>query len=449
MPFRIERNDIALVDADAIVCPANPQLRDDGGGACGAIFRHAGARRMRRALRATRHCEPGQTVVTPGFKLPARYVIHAVGPVWHGGAFGEPDVLRSAYRNALLEASLLEVSSVAVPLISTGNFGYPLREAFDIALDEIRTFLGEHELTVILVLYSSEAMQLGQARFSDITSYISDRYVREWGAWARHDRAAGNVVADDSGTPDARDEMPYALGEASAALDIPEPYGASPIPDGFEFPDTAGRYDALPLPEDTGGLEALGMPEDIAWPDLAGEYVGSATPEDVEAGPGGIELVPDDLGPAPDIIGEAPRQPASSSTPAHVPDVTTPTHRDLNRLLQTLDASFSETLLRLIDERGLSDAEAYKRANVSRQLFSKIRSKPGYRPSKQTVLAFAIALELSPAETDELLKRAGFALSHSNKADIIVEYFITHRIYDIFTVNEALFAFDQPLLGSL
>lgn len=124
-----------------------------------------------------------------------------------------------------------------------------------------------------------------------------------------------------------------------------------------------------------------------------------------------------------------------------------PASSELDGLFDDLDESFSESLLRLIDERGLSDAETYRRAGVSRQLFSKIRKDPGYRPTKQTVLAFALALELPLGEVRTLLERAGFALSRSCKADVIVEYFIARGLYDIMTVNQALYAFDQPLLG--
>lgn len=120
----------------------------------------------------------------------------------------------------------------------------------------------------------------------------------------------------------------------------------------------------------------------------------------------------------------------------------------LDALVGNLDEPFAEMLFRLIDAKGKTDVEVYKRANIDRKLFSKIRTTKGYIPSKRTALALALALELTLDETDDLLRRAGFALSHSQKFDVIVEYFIINELYDIFTINEVLYSYDQPLLGS-
>ena len=333
MPFSLVRNDIVNMRVDAIVNAANSSLAP-GGGVCGAIFAAAGRTALDKACRAIGHCDVGSAVITPGFDLPARYVIHAVGPIWQGGSRGEADLLHSCYTRALHLARENGCESIAFPLISSGIFGDPKPQALRVAINAIEEFLLKYEMQVYLVIFDRAALLISERLYENIQRYIDDRYV-ELRAFPRQ----------------AAEALPHARQRAEQA-DLP-----------------------------------------LAAP------------------------------------------------------CATPGKRSLDDLLGHLDESFSRMLLRLIDEKGMTDVEVYKRANLDRKLFSKIR-KEGYNPSKQTALALAIALRLNLDETKDLLGRAGYALSHSNKFDIIIEYFIEEGVYDIFEINEALFAFEQRLLGA-
>lgn len=137
---------------------------------------------------------------------------------------------------------------------------------------------------------------------------------------------------------------------------------------------------------------------------------------------------------------------SSARTADQAPVQSRPSSRKLEDLLKQMDETFSQMLLRLIDERGLKDSEVYHKANIDRRLFSKIRNDVNYTPTKKTVLAFAVALELSMDETRDLLRKAGYALSNSSRFDVIVSFFFETRRYDMFEINEVLMDYGEPLL---
>ncbi len=349
MPFEIVRNDITKMRVDAIVNAANRSLLG-GGGVDGAIHRAAGPELLAEC-RSLGGCETGQAKITKGYRLPARYVIHTVGPIWHGGAHGERDLLAACYRNSLNLALDHHCETLAFPLISAGAYGYPKEQAMSVAVDAIGKFLFQHDMMVYLVVFGPAEFLTSKKLFRDVQEYIDDVY------------AASHVNKNVS---QSRELLWHT--DEDAALELDRRLGSA--------------------------------------------YSGSSLPD---------------------------------SAPMAAPSMARP---DWDELLKKTDEGFSQALLRLIDERGLTDAQCYKRANVDRKLFSKIRSNPAYKPSKPTVFAFAVSLELSLPETKSLLKKAGFALSHSSKFDIILEYFIRKRCFDIYEINEVLFQFDMPLLGS-
>lgn len=364
MPFTVIRGDITKLNCDAIVNAANSSLLG-GGGVDGAIHRAAGPGLLAEC-RTLGGCGTGEAKITGAYRLPCKYVIHTVGPVWHGGDRGEEALLTSCYRSSLELAAEKGCESVAFPLISSGVYGYPKKEALRAAEETIRAFLETHEMNVILTVFDKDSFRIGEERFREITAYIDDHYAEEKKA-----------------------EFAYRRNEA---------YGAMPA----AFSAPAPKKAKKPL---FGGKKTEAAGEDGLFLD---ECLLSEKEEAVSEGISG----------------------------------------DLADRLKHLDESFSQSLLRLIDEKGMTDAGCYKKANIDRKHFSKIRSDPDYRPGKRTVLSLAVALELDLAETEALLAKAGFALSASSKADVIVRYFIETGNFDMYEINNALFAFDQELLGA-
>lgn len=427
MPLQILRNDITKMRVDAIVNAANSSLLG-GGGVDGAIHRAAGPALLEecRAIRAREGgCRTGDARLTGAGRLPCRYVIHTVGPVWQGGGRGEAELLASCYRRSLDLAAEKGCETVAFPLISAGAYGYPKQEALRIAVDTIRAWLqdsGPEEMTVSLVVFDKAAFEVSSGQYAAVAAYIDDHYVEAHAepasmAVARKNRALQNLL---KGT--GRGGKKHTLFEVGAAPDAEDAWDA-------ECAEEALSPAAPPPPAVPGMAGGPGKPP--APPTAAAAPLADIAPQVTPAAPF-----------APAAPQAAPAAPFAPAAPQAAP-------ASLREALRSLDESFAEMLLRKIDERGITDAACYKKANISRKLFSKIRADRLYRPSKPTALAFALSLELGLDETQELLRKAGFALSHSSKFDVIVEYFILNGVYDVMRVNEALFAFDQPLLGSI
>ena len=415
MPLQIVRNDITKMECDAIVNAANESL-GGGGGVDGAIHRAAGPG-LHEECMTLGGCRTGDAKVTGGYALSCRYIIHTVGPRYRDGRHGERELLASCYRTSLRLAMEWGCESVAFPLISAGIYGYPKEQAMQVAVSEISRFLSEHELTVYLVVYDRDCFWISKKLVSDIAEYIDENYGETHEDQSDRSRELFRAGADDM--PD----FPAAPTGAPPVPASPLP-GSAPPPALAAAPRSAPPAASMPAAASPqmqyAQREASGKPKAAKKPKAPGKKrsLWRSAAERLEG-----KMPPDAAPPMEDAAG-------------------------LGELVNQLDESFSQMLLRKIDERGMTDAECYKKANVDRKLFSKIRGDVYYRPGRMTVLAFAVALELSLAETQDMMRKAGFALSHSNKADIIVEYFITRRIYNVFEINEALFAFDQCLLGS-
>ena len=383
MAFRIIRNDITKVSADAIVNTANPRPRYVSGTDY-AIYMAAGADKLLKERQKIGNIETGQAAVTPAFALSAKYIIHTVGPEWVDGEHGEHEAVKSCYENSLCLAKDLGCESIAFPLIATGVYGFPKADALQIAVTVFSEFLTDTDMEIILVVFDEDSFVLSGKIFSGVDAFIDENYVSE------------------------KMDSEYTLGASAAAFSV----GSIPIGE-----SRRGRLklrDAFNLSGRKDSAKSASIKADIA---------------DDEECDGEYDAEP---------LMEAPMAMASTDRAG----------RSLNDLLDNVSETWQESLLRLIDEKGYTDTEVYKRANVDRKLFSKIRSNSQYQPKKITAVAFALALKLSLDETKDLLGRAGYALSPSSRFDLIIEYFIEQGVYDTYTINLALFEHDQPLLGA-
>ncbi len=343
MPFQIVHNDITKMNTDAIVNAANSHLQQ-GGGVCGAIFKAAGAAILQKDCDNIGSCQVGHAVITKGYQLPAKYIIHAVGPIYSDNQ-AEAELLAMAYGNSLMLAKEYHLTSISFPLISSGIYGYPKDKALQIAISAISEFLLHNEMEIYLVVFDRKAISLSEKLFKDINHYIKNYY-------------------EDSDEYETRSKLNRA------------------------------QNDLIQIYDEKCDIFDNGNTNKIIKHSKEVPLVASICNSMSEAAP-----------------------------------------RSLDDIVNQMDETFSEMLLRLIDEKGKTDVQVYKKANIDRKLFSKIRSNKEYQPKKNTALAVAISLELSLDQTKDLLMKAGYTLSYSNRFDVIVRYFIENRNYDMFLIS--------------
>lgn len=341
MPLYIVRNDLTKMETEAIVNSANENLTDSSAGVNHQIFKEAGAELLKECSKLS-FKERGDVVLTKGYNLKAKFIIHTLGPIWEGGSKNESEILYNCYKNSLLLAKKKRIKSIAFPLISSGVFGFPKDKALKIAESAVKNFLFDidDDMDVYLAVFDKSAFKISEELYKEVKEYINDNYAEKF----REIRRSAAIMR-----------------EAEAFRDIP------------------------PMPM-----------QSVMY--------------------------------------------SSAAEKAHSKKLS------LEDKLKKLDESFQEMLLRKIDESGMKDSAVYKKANVDRKHFSKIKKDKFYHPKKETVLSFAIALELSLEDSESMLKKAGYAFSESSMFDVIVKYFIENGIYDIFEINNTLFTFDQNLL---
>ena len=409
MPFKIVRDRITSIHADAIVSSTNTIPPGHNiAGIAGEIFFVAGPE-LRKAYEELGGCETGKAKATDGYNLPCRYVIHTSAPVWCGGNIGDKELLISCYEESLRLCESLGCESIAFPLISSGSHDYSEEPVVRTATETIEKYLESHDLTVYLVIpypiFYPFTKELGD-RINDFIGQHRGSVPPE----LLHKPLSASPFRHGSHNiqPEDLDDLLQVKDKTEPADKQSSPYStpASGTDDFLQIDDMPVLMDSSPS---GAGAPVFGA-NDSLWD--------SDTPEQMDFRPGKHNF-----------------DPPSAGLQEH--------------LEKYRDESFRDMLLRKIDEKNITDTECYRKANIDRKLFNKIKNQANYHPGKPTVLALAIALQLPLEETQEMLHKAGYYLSHSAVFDLIVEYFILERNYNIYAINEALFHYDQRLLGSM
>ena len=366
MPFKIVRNDITKMQVDAIVNTANPKPKYSSGTDT-AVYKAAGEEELLAERKKIGYMKEGEVAITLGFKLPAKYIIHAVSPCYIDGNSGEEKKLRACYRKSLALAAQHECKSIAFPLIATGSFGYPKEEGMRIALDEMNAFLMKQDMLVYLVVFDTAATRLGRNLYPDLEAYIDHNYVCDKCEEEYGDQYFGSIRSD-------------ALGYDTYCTD---------------------RTD-LEEKRVFGNMKISGAIEELSECSMA------------------------------------PCAPICKEFDDNYYDFLEENESALEERMKHMSDTFQEYLMYLIGVKKLTNAEVYKRAIVTKQLFSKIKLNPEYHPDKATAMRLCVGARLNLDETKDLLARAGYALSPCDKRDIIFSFFIEHEVFDMIEIDIAL-----------
>jgi len=400
MPLKIVRNDITKMQCDALVNTAN-EYPVVGRGCDTAIYEAAGYEQLLSYRKEhIGKVKEGDVFLTPAFALPARYIIHAVSPAFHGGDRGEERKLRACYKKSLELARQEKCRSIAFPLIATGSYRYPKEEGLRIAVDEINAFLLQHSMEVFLVVYDEMAAELGKRLAPDLKSYLADAMeVREEAVY--YDRRE-QAWLDDSERIDREESCWENTGridrEAFSGFNRPLGAPAAPLPKAsasMPKPAAPGRKGRTPAPQSSS----------------------ASLPDKVNAS-------------------------------APIPDFYAGYDSKLEERIKHLSDTFSEYLMYLIRSKGLTNADVYKKAIVDKKVFSKIKNNKHAHPSKMTAMCLCVGARLNIDETRDLLARAGYALSPCDMTDMIFSFFIENGIYDMFELDIQLEDHGLPCLIS-
>lgn len=374
MPFKIVRNDLTKMQVDAIVNTANPKPKYSSGTDT-AVYKAAGEEELLAERKKIGYMNEGEVAITPGFKLPAKYIIHAVSPRYIDGNSGEETRLRDCYKNSLALAAQYECKSIAFPLIATGSFGYPKEEGMRIALDEINAFLMKQDMLVYLVVFDTAATKLGLNLYPDLEAYIDHNYVCDKREEEYGDRYFGSIRSDEPGYDTYRREradLEERLKCSAHNIRIGAPLAQM---------DECSIAPCAPV-----------CKESKVFDEFDDDYY--------------------------DFLEE--------------------NESALEERMKHMSDTFQEYLMYLIGAKKLTNAEVYKRAIVTKQLFSKIKLNPEYHPDKATAMRLCVGARLNLDETKDLLARAGYALSPCDKRDIIFSFFIEHEVFDMIEIDIAL-----------